>query len=127
MYFASNRDGYTLALSPAAIRDAIGMPPQTYRDQFIKLLNKGYLVQQKRNLYAFYEKPQNVDKKGSTETNDVLDFDLPKNDTSAVLDNAPAVQLGTENDIEINTNIINNNGLLVKQVSPTPEKSKFVF
>ncbi len=38
LYFASNADGYPLALSPAAIRNEIGMPPQTYRDQFVKLV-----------------------------------------------------------------------------------------
>lgn len=32
LYFAANRDKYTIALSPAAIRQEIGMPPQTYRD-----------------------------------------------------------------------------------------------
>ncbi len=44
LYFASNADGFTLALSPSAIRQTIGMPPQTYRDQFLKLIDKGYLV-----------------------------------------------------------------------------------
>ena len=44
LYLASNRDGYTLALSPAAIRQAVGMAASTYRDQFLKLVDKGYLV-----------------------------------------------------------------------------------
>lgn len=32
LYLASNRDQYQLALSPAAVADAIGMPRSTYHD-----------------------------------------------------------------------------------------------
>lgn len=55
LYFASNANNYSLALSPAAIRQTIGMPPQTYRDQFNKLLDKGYLIDKGNNHYEFYE------------------------------------------------------------------------
>lgn len=59
LYLASNADGYRLALSPAAIREAVGMPASTYRDQFVKLVDKGYLIQKgKGNLYDLYEVPQ---------------------------------------------------------------------
>ena len=58
LYFAANRNGYAFALSPAAIHEAIGMPRSTYRDQFVKLVSKGYLVQTGGNTFAFYEKPQ---------------------------------------------------------------------
>ena len=34
LYFASNANGYVLALSPAAIRQAVGMAASTYRDLF---------------------------------------------------------------------------------------------
>lgn len=44
LYLASNANNFELALSPAAIRQAIGMPVSTYRDQFVKLVDKGYLV-----------------------------------------------------------------------------------
>lgn len=44
LYFASNANGYMLALSPAAIRQAVGMPQSTYRDQFTKLIDRGYLI-----------------------------------------------------------------------------------
>ena len=37
LYFASNANGFMLALSPAAIRQAVGMPSSTYRDQFVRL------------------------------------------------------------------------------------------
>ena len=58
LYLASNANGYNLALSPAAICQAIGMPKSTYRDQFEKLLSRGYLIQTKGNSFDFYEKPQ---------------------------------------------------------------------
>ncbi len=58
LYLASNKDNYNLALSPAAITAAIGMPRSTYHDQFQKLINKGYLVDKGKNHYEFYELPQ---------------------------------------------------------------------
>ena len=44
LYLASNADGYCLALSPVAVRQAIGMARSTYHDQFHRLVDKGYLV-----------------------------------------------------------------------------------
>ena len=32
LYFAANANGYTLALSPVAVKQAIGMAQSTYRD-----------------------------------------------------------------------------------------------
>ena len=32
LYLASNADNYTLALSPVAVQEAIGMPRSTYND-----------------------------------------------------------------------------------------------
>lgn len=58
LYLASNANGYTLALSPAAIREAIGMPRSTYQDQIIKLMDKGYLIQTSGNGFDFYEVPK---------------------------------------------------------------------
>ena len=57
LYLAANADGFNLALSPADIRQRIGMPTSTYRDQFLVLLDKGYLVPN-RSGYDFYELPQ---------------------------------------------------------------------
>ena len=57
LYLAANADGFNLALSPADIRQRIGMPTSTYRDQFLVLLDKGYLVPNKGG-YDFYELPQ---------------------------------------------------------------------
>lgn len=58
LYLASNANGFELALSQKAVTDAIGMPRSTYHDQFHKLVSKGYLVLERGNTYAFYEKPQ---------------------------------------------------------------------
>ena len=58
LYLAANANGYNLALSPAAIRQSIGMPTSTYRDQFVKLIDKGYLVPNSSNGYDFFELPQ---------------------------------------------------------------------
>ena len=58
LYLAANADGYRLALSPADIRQTIGMPQSTYRDQFIKLVDKGYLVPNGSNGFDFFEVPQ---------------------------------------------------------------------
>lgn len=58
LYLAANADNYTLALSPAALSRDIGMPRSTYHDQFRKLVDFGYLVQNGGNLYEFYEVPQ---------------------------------------------------------------------
>ena len=58
LYLASNANGYTIALSPAAVRRDIGMARSTYHDQFHILVDKGYLVPAAGNTFEFFEKPQ---------------------------------------------------------------------
>ena len=58
LYFASNANNFSLALSQKAVYEAIGMPRSTYHDQFRVLVSKGYLVETSSNHYDFYEKPQ---------------------------------------------------------------------
>ena len=117
LYFASNANGFTLALSPAAIRQTVGMSSSTYRDQFMKLIDKGYLVQRgDSNIYDFYETPQRVPPNDTNNTEDVLDF------TTDVSEKPQAVENETAENIEINRNnknTINNCGV-EKQVSPKP-------
>lgn len=124
LYFASNANGFMLALSPAAIRQAVGMPSSTYRDQFIKLIDKGYLVQRgDSNTYDFYETPQRATHTTSDNTADGYDF------TADVFGTPQTVNNSTTEDIEINinnTNMINTGGV-EKQVSPTPTKDLFIF
>ena len=114
LYLASNADGYNLALSPAAIRQAIAMPRSTYQDQFVKLIDRGYIVQESGNVYNFYETPQpshasNQASITTQKTNDVLNFEECPLDVSCIDRAAPNVP--TE-DREINNREIqiNNNG-----------------
>ncbi len=114
MYLAANADGFNLALSPAAVRQATGMPRSTYQDQFIKLIDKGYLVQGSGNVYNFFETPQtshasNQASITTQKTVDVLNFEECPLDVSCVDRAAPNVPT---KDIEINNNEIqiNNNG-----------------
>ena len=58
LYLASNANNYTVALSPVAVRQAIGMARSTYHDQFHKLVDRGYLVPSKGNSFELYEVPQ---------------------------------------------------------------------
>lgn len=124
LYFASNANGFTLALSPAAIRQAVGMPQSTYRDQFIKLIDRGYLVQRgESNTFDFYETPQRATHTEKDNTADGYDFTI--DDYVA----PQAVKDETAENIEIN---INNTNMIYKsggekQVSPAPLKEKFSF
>lgn len=115
MYLAANADGFNLALSPAAVRQATGMPRSTYQDQFIKLIDKGYLVQGSGNVYNFYETPQpshasNQASITTQKTVDVLNFEECPLDVSC--DDRAAPNIPPE-DREINNNEIqiNNNGI----------------
>lgn len=100
LYLASNRNNYRLALSPAAVRQAIGMAQSTYRDQFNILLEKGYLVQTGGNTFDFFEKPRAAVKENK-ETRPANDEDNSAVDLNAILQAANDIDL--EN-IEINNN-----------------------
>lgn len=117
LYFASNADGFMLSLSPAAIRQAVGMPPSTYRDQFVKLIDKGYLIQRgNSNTFDFYETPKRVTHTENDITADGYDF------TADDFETPQSVKNETAENIEINIdniNMINNCGR-EKQVSPLP-------
>lgn len=58
IYFASNKQGFVLALSPQAIQKEIGMPPSTYRDQLKKLESLGFIERGEGNKLHFYEAPK---------------------------------------------------------------------
>lgn len=114
LYLASNANGYNLALSPAAISQAIGMPRSTYHDQFAKLINRGYLVQKNGNGYDFFEVPQLRVVYESTTQNSVSEdgqnFEECASDDN---DSACAVQDVLEEDTQINNNrdSINTDGI----------------
>lgn len=75
LYLASNADNYTLALSPAAVRQAIGLKRSTYHDKFHELEDKGYLVNSHGNTYEFYEVPQAAAQTQKVVTVDGLNFE----------------------------------------------------
>ena len=120
LYFASNANGFVLALSPAAIRQAVGMPQSTFRDQFVKLIDRGYLVQRgDSNTFDFYETPQRATHTTENNTADGYDFTADAPIATQTVNNE------TAENIEINknnTNNINTGG--EKQVSPA---RKFQF
>ena len=80
IYLAANADGYDLALSPEAVRQAVGMPHSTYRDQFRKLVDKGYLVPSHGNTFHFYEIPKTRD---AAETSSALTTPETQNQSTA--------------------------------------------
>lgn len=117
IYFASNANNFDLALSPAAIQKEIGMPTSTYRDQFKKLMYKGYIVEKQGNIYDFYERPQprNVIDNSTTETLDTIDERKPTLNTDDVQPN-PC------DDREINNiNIINKDNINIDNSLLTPK------
>ena len=75
LYLASNANNYTIALSPVAVRQAIGMARSTYHDQFHKLVDKGYLVPSNGNTYEFYEVPQAATQSQNSMTADGFNFE----------------------------------------------------
>lgn len=62
IYFASNKNNFTLALSPRAIQQEIGMARSTFYDQMNVLESLGYIVKDKDrgNGWHFYERPLGV-------------------------------------------------------------------
>ena len=99
-YIASNADNYTFALSPAAVRQTIGMARSTYHDQFHNLVDKGYLVPTGGNHFVFYEKPHKEENPSNVNTNQKF--------TDAVSDIPETVNIVLPEYIEINNILLNN-------------------
>ena len=127
MYLAANADHFELALSPAAIEAEIGMPRSTYKDQFRKLINYGYLVPRSGNRFDFYETPQDATRINQTNTADGYDFE---NYTAIAHEQTNVAHEKPSEDIEINNiNNINNtiNSTNEKQVSHSLLEEKYMF
>lgn len=99
LYIASNANGYVLALSPVAVRQAIGMARSTYHDQFHKLVDKGYLVPAIGNTFEFYEVPQSVEQTQEALSDVGLNFEESPSDNKQVNSDGYPVM---HEDIEIN-------------------------
>lgn len=126
LYLAANANNYTLALSPAAIRQDIGMARSTYHDQFHKLVDKGYLIPAHGNTFDFYEVPQARD--GVKEENAKLavgfNFENDTIDEQAMPQAANAVL--AEN-IEINNTDSSINSEINTETVPVVKEATFVF
>ena len=101
LYLASNANNYTTALSPVAVRQAIGMARSTYHDQFHKLVDKGYLVPGSGNGFDFYEVPQTATQARKLTGAGGLDFEECPSDGEEVSQGGQSV---LPEDIEINNN-----------------------
>lgn len=58
LYLASNADGYTFELSPAAIENATGVSRSSYHRAITSLTEKGYITLVTGNFYEFTESPK---------------------------------------------------------------------
>ena len=122
MYLASNADGYNLALSPVAVRQAIGMARSTYHDQFHKLVDKGYLVPSTGNTFEFYEVPKAAAQTKKEVSEDGLNFENdPCDDNLETPDGFSMLQ----QNIEINNHIdINKSGINIGEDENTVKVQK---
>lgn len=132
LYLAANANNYTLALSPADIRQTIGMASSTYRDQFLKLVDKGYLIPNSSNGYDFFEVPQARPAPTQRENRAPLGIDF-ENCTAVGFTQTPDNQTETAEDREINNrdDVINssiNNELypqrIIRITSPKAEEKE---
>ena len=123
LYLASNANNYTLSLSPAAIREAIGMARSTYHDQFHKLMDKGYLVHSHGNTYAFYERPQSVARVRNTM---LSDGQANKIGTGSSTSQTTDVQSVDQQNIEINNRKTVNNGGINNEIKVPEVKTIFI-
>ena len=115
LYLASNANNYTVALSPVAVRQAVGMARSTYHDQFHRLVDKGYLVPAAGNTYNFYERPQpaahtmSLSSVGAQEqsTNPNSDGNIEQPDSVVLQEN---IEINNSTTMKKNT-VINNSNL----------------
>ena len=113
LYLASNANNYTVALSPVAVRQAIGMARSTYHDQFHKLVDRGYLVPSNGNTFEFYEVPQAATQTQKDVSANGLDFE--ENPCHDEQEGSVGLSVLPEN-TEINnmTNTPNNSGINIR-------------
>ena len=100
------------------------MPLSTYRDQFTKLVDKGYLVQRgEGNVYDFYERPKRDTHALDTNAHRSIE------QTAEIISNTHTVEINAAEDREININNYINTDKCgeEKQVSPSPLKKDFRF
>lgn len=127
LYLASNADNYTTALSPVAVRQAIGMARSTYHDQFHKLVDKGYLVPSYGNTFDFYEVPKSATQSQTSVSDAGLNFEeCPPSDRDVELHGQSVSAENTEIDNMTNTpdSSETNKEIKTSEVRPTIEVPK---
>ena len=131
LYLASNANNYTVALSPVAVRQAIGMARSTYHDQFHKLVDRGYLVQSTGNTFEFYEVPQAATQTQKEVSANGLDFEenpcRDEQEASVGLSVLPEnIEINNKENTPNNTGI--NNGMNeCKPIIQTPRVKEIVI
>ena len=119
LYLASNANNYSTALSPVAVRQAIGMARSTYHDQFHKLVDKGYLVPGTGNSFDFYEMPQTATQARIMSGDGGQEFtESPGCDEQAISDG----QSELPEDREINNSTMTTNGGINNNTNPEGTK-----
>lgn len=120
LYLASNANNYSFALSPVAVRQAIGMARSTYHDQFHKLVDKGYLVPGTGNTFDFYEIPQTATQMLNMSSAGVRDFEESPSHGKAVNSDGQTV---LPEDIEINNTNMTTNAVINNSANPEGTES----
>lgn len=120
LYLASNANNYTSALSPVAVRQAIGMARSTYHDQFHKLVDKGYLVPGTGNSFDFYEVPQTATQARTMSSAGGQDFEECPSRSEVT---SPDGQCVLPEDIEINNTNMTTNAVINNSANPEGAES----
>ena len=100
LYFAANANGYTFALSPAAITEATGLPRSTYYKKLEFLKEKGYIVEGKGKTLHFYEVSQKSKRENVKEEKSVC-VSLPREHENLTQRQAPLSQEQTSSQANI--------------------------
>lgn len=115
LYLSSNQDNYEMALSTEDMAQQMGGSVRSYQTAIRSLIEKGYLVQNHKNRYDFYDFP---DEAITVEVNTQEDAVQPEE--NCALNNAKTSFHQEENHAEIKKNIKkkikenNNKGLFVE-------------
>ena len=141
LYLAANADGYNLALSPAAIREATGLPRSTFYKKMQVLKNAGYIVEGKGNQLHFYEVPQKTKSEEEIENNNCGGLSGGQENLAGEFENLgqrkatlPQEQNSSSQNIEIDNKynidkdkIEQTLGILNSEESTPPKPDIFVF
>lgn len=115
LYLSSNQDKYEMALSTEDMAQQMGGSVRSYQTAIRSLIDKGYLVQNRKNRYDFYDFP---DEAITAEVNTQEDVVQPEE--NCALNNVKNSFHQEENHVEIKKNIKkkikenNNKGLFIE-------------